>query len=135
MPLAAAEATGTGLIMMYHIEQQLVAQMKNTHRQSIKQDETGAKRGGRPDPVISFDNTMNMRTGSMDELGATTLATSALVDGDGFTGTLSREAGEAAGTYAITPGTLDAGGNNAITFVGADFVITARNQGTIFRLH
>ena len=50
----------------------------------------------------------------------------ALVSGDSFTGTLSRAAGEDIGTYAITQGTLSAGSNYTITFVSADFSITAK---------
>ena len=42
-----------------------------------------------------------------------------------LTGALSRVAGENVGVYAITQGTLSAGSNYAITFVSADFTITA----------
>jgi hypothetical protein len=41
-----------------------------------------------------------------------------------FTGALSREAGENVGVYNILQGTLSAGGNYTINFVGADFTIT-----------
>jgi hypothetical protein len=40
-----------------------------------------------------------------------------------FTGSLSREAGESAGVYAITQGTLSAGTNYSITFIGASLTI------------
>jgi hypothetical protein len=50
-----------------------------------------------------------------------------LVVGDSFTGALSRVAGENVGAYAITQGTLSAGGNYAITFVSANFNITAKS--------
>ncbi|WP_339864214.1 MBG domain-containing protein [uncultured Algoriphagus sp.] len=40
------------------------------------------------------------------------------------TGTLSRASGEEVGSYAIIIGTLDAGANYTIDFIGADFVIT-----------
>ena len=43
-----------------------------------------------------------------------------------FTGALSREPGEDAGDYEITIGTLSAGSNYSITFVPADFTITAK---------
>ena len=43
-----------------------------------------------------------------------------------FTGALSRVTGENVGSYAITQGNLDAGGNYAITFVPANFTITAK---------
>jgi len=46
-----------------------------------------------------------------------------LLDGDSFTGKLSRKSGTTAGTYPISIGTLSAGGNYTIDFTGADFVI------------
>ena len=49
-----------------------------------------------------------------------------LVGGDSFSGALSRVAGENVGSYAITQGTLTAGSNYTITFVSADFSITAK---------
>ncbi|MFC3197128.1 MBG domain-containing protein [Parapedobacter deserti] len=49
---------------------------------------------------------------------------SALVDGDAFTGAPEREPGEGVGTYAITRGTLSAGTNYDITFIGAALTIT-----------
>src|SRR4029079_1147025 len=45
---------------------------------------------------------------------------------DSFTGTLTRDLGEAVGPYAIKQGTLSAGGNYTLTFVGANLTITAR---------
>jgi|GEM_PF-6171008 len=49
-----------------------------------------------------------------------------LVGTDTFTGALSRVAGNNAGTYAITQSSLAAGTNYAVTFVPADFIITAK---------
>ncbi len=61
------------------------------------------------------------------ELGADdpelTYVSEGLADGDGFTGSLAREAGEEAGKYAITRGTLAAGNNYIIIFTGAEFTI------------
>lgn len=48
-----------------------------------------------------------------------------LVDGDVFSGALSREPGEHAGSYAISLGTL-ANPNYEIEFVGADFTVEKR---------
>ena len=48
----------------------------------------------------------------------------ALVTGDVFTGTLKRVAGENVGSYAIQQGTLTAGSNYDLTYVGANFTIT-----------
>ena len=50
----------------------------------------------------------------------------ALITGDSFTGALSRAEGEAVNTYAIAAGTLSAGGNYDMSFVGDDFSITQK---------
>ncbi|MEN2490366.1 MBG domain-containing protein, partial [Flavobacterium sp. B11] len=52
----------------------------------------------------------------------------ALVRNDIFSGTLKRAIGENAGTYEIGQGTLTAGKNYAITYIGKDFEITRANQ-------
>src|SRR5204862_522452 len=44
-----------------------------------------------------------------------------------FTGALTRAGGEPAATYAITQGSLLAGGNYTIQFTGASLTITARD--------
>ncbi|MFL9831833.1 MBG domain-containing protein, partial [Flavobacterium sp. ST-87] len=49
-----------------------------------------------------------------------------LLSGDSFTGTLTRDAGENIGTYAINQGTLSAGDKYLITYVTNDFAITAK---------
>ena len=53
-----------------------------------------------------------------------------LVGSDTLTGALSREAGETEGTYAITEGTLAAGGNYVIDFTGATLTIYENNVET-----
>src|SRR5206468_1589765 len=45
---------------------------------------------------------------------------------DGFSGSLSRVSGEDVGSYAISQGGLDLGGNYDLSFVGADFTVTPR---------
>jgi hypothetical protein len=55
-----------------------------------------------------------------------TYTVSELVGGDQLTGALERETGEDVGTYAITQGTLTAGANYEISFVGAYFTIKPR---------
>src|SRR5262249_31243830 len=50
----------------------------------------------------------------------------ALVNGDTFTGSLTRAAGENVGTYAIGQGTLTAGADYALTYAGASLTITPR---------
>jgi len=49
-----------------------------------------------------------------------------LYNGDHFTGALSRVAGENAGTRAIQQGTLSAGNNYALSYVGANLTIQRR---------
>ena len=49
-----------------------------------------------------------------------------LVGNDELSGELNREAGEDTGSYAITQGSLSAGVNYAMTFVGEDFTIHPR---------
>ncbi len=57
---------------------------------------------------------------------ALTYTASGLVGTDKVTGALSRTVGENAGTYAIGQGTLDAGGNYALSFTGANFIINKK---------
>jgi hypothetical protein len=76
---------------------------------------TASKIKGQADPVFYY--TTNPYT---------------LAGGSGFSGSLSRDVGENAGTYAITKGTLSAGSNYAITFVGANFTIKLPSQTITF---
>ena len=52
--------------------------------------------------------------------------TSELINGDNFSGELSRVEGENAGDYAISQGTLTAGGNYELIFTSANFAITPK---------
>jgi len=54
-----------------------------------------------------------------------TYSQSGLVSGDLISGSLTRESGETVGTYSILQGTLDAGANYSITYVGAILTINA----------
>src|SRR5207247_6726643 len=56
------------------------------------------------------------------------VSSGSLVGGDGFSGSLTRVAGEtvAGSPYAIQQGTLTAGSNYNLTFVGANLTITKR---------
>ncbi len=62
--------------------------------------------------------------GSADPVLAYALTTGALVGTDSFTGALARDAGENVGSYAIQLGTLTAGPNYAVSYVGASLTIT-----------
>jgi hypothetical protein len=55
------------------------------------------------------------------------LTSGALMNGDNLNGSLSRIAGEDIGSYAIQQGTLTAGSNYTLTYVGADLTITPAN--------
>ena len=61
---------------------------------------------GAPDPAL----TSKVTSGSLET-------------GDSFSGALTRAPGEAVGSYAITQGSLTAGGNYDVTFVGATLKI------------
>lgn len=53
-----------------------------------------------------------------------TYTASSLIGTDAFSGSLTRDAGEAAGAYAITQGSLTAGNNYTINYVGANLTIS-----------
>jgi serine protease inhibitor ecotin len=59
-----------------------------------------------------------------DPIFTYTVTSGSLFGTDAFSGALSRVAGEAVGTYAITVGTLTAGSNYSLSFVSATFSIT-----------
>src|SRR3989441_2985986 len=54
------------------------------------------------------------------------ISSGSLVTGDGFSGDLARAAGENVGLYDITQGSLTAGSNYDLSFVGAKLEITKR---------
>lgn len=62
--------------------------------------------------------------GAADDPALTYTFTPALIVPDVFAGALTRVAGEGVGTYAITQGTVSAGGNYNITYVGANLTIS-----------
>lgn len=64
--------------------------------------------------------------GNADPLPFTfTIGGLGLVGSDTLTGALSRIAGEAVGSYAINQGSLDAGSNYALSYIGNNFTILA----------
>ena len=69
--------------------------------------------------VTAEDKTIN--AGESDP--ALTYTSDGLVSGDNITGALSREEGDAVGSYAITQGSLTAGGNYEISFTEGTFTI------------
>jgi hypothetical protein len=68
--------------------------------------DANAKQPGQQDPALTYH-----------------LAAGQLVQGEGFTGGLSRDAGETPGGYAITRGTLALSANYDVSFTGAVFTI------------
>lgn len=68
--------------------------------------EAKSKIVGAPDPALTFQVT----SGS-------------LVGGDSFSGSLTRAVGQTVGTYPILQGTLTAGSNYALSYIGANFTI------------
>ncbi|WP_281322507.1 MBG domain-containing protein [Flavobacterium aestivum] len=79
-----------------------------------------------PKPItVTTDASQTKIYGTTDPVFAYSVSPS-LESGDTFTGALTRVAGEDVGAYAITNGTLSAGSNYTITYVGADFTITTK---------
>ena len=76
--------------------------------------------------TVTADSGQSKVYGSADPTLTYTVTSGSLQGGDSFTGALSRAAGENVGTFAIDQGTLTAGPNYSLTFVPADFSITAR---------
>jgi gliding motility-associated-like protein len=76
-----------------------------------------------PKPITVTADAKYKIYGDADPLLTYTLPTGSLVGADAITGTFNRSTGNGAGTYAITIGTLSAGGNYAITLAGANLVI------------
>ena len=78
--------------------------------------------------VVTITPTAGLSKGFGDEDPELTFTATGLAEGEQVTGTLAREAGEDAGTYAYVLGSLDAGPNYALTFSpGVDaFTITPR---------
>jgi hypothetical protein len=80
--------------------------------------------------IATVPATVTATTGQSKVYGANdpilTYTSTGLIGTDAFTGSLSRAAGEAAGTYAINQGTLTAGSGYTITFVTKNFAVTAK---------
>jgi len=75
--------------------------------------------------TITADNISKVY-GRRDPDKTYTIGGSGLVGADSLSGRLGRAKGRDVGSYAIKLGTLTAGSNYALTFVGANFKITAR---------
>ena len=74
--------------------------------------------------AISVTANAQSKTYGTNDPTLTYLFAPSLIGSDIFSGTLTRNAGENAGSYAITQGTLTLGNNYAITYVGANLTVT-----------
>jgi hypothetical protein len=77
-------------------------------------------------PVTVTADAQSKAYGEVDPILTYQVTSGSLVAGDVFTGTLSRAAGEALGTYPILQGTLALSDDYDLTYVGADLTITQR---------
>ena len=78
---------------------------------------------GKAPVTVTVDSGQSKIFGEVDPIAFTYTSS---VAGVPFTGSLSRDTGEDAGMYAINQGTLEAGANYTITFVGDNFTITPK---------
>ncbi|WP_256012121.1 MBG domain-containing protein [Desertivirga xinjiangensis] len=76
-----------------------------------------------PKPIVITANALSKVYGEADPELTYSLPDKSLVGSDKITGSLSREAGEDAGTYAIKQNTITSGDNYEITYKGADLTI------------
>lgn len=81
---------------------------------TVTADAGQSKQYGEADPVLTYS------------------VSPALDNGEAFSGSLARVAGENVGVYAIRQNTLTAGSNYTIAYVGADFHITKLSQAIVF---
>jgi len=83
--------------------------------------------------VVTADADQQKAVGTADPLPFTyTVGGLGLVSGDVLTGVLSRLAGEGVGNYTINQGSLDAGANYKITYIGNLFTISSEvNADTV----
>lgn len=80
-------------------------------------------------PITVTANALSKAEGSTDPT-LTYTSDPALFAGDSFSGALTRVAGETPGPYAISQGTLSAGSNYSISFVGANLTINPKISGS-----
>jgi hypothetical protein len=86
----------------------------------------GAKLAITARPVTVSADAQSKTYGDADPSLTYQVTSGSLVAGDGFSGSLTRDAGEDVGEYDITQGTLALTGNYDLSYVGATLTITAR---------
>jgi trimeric autotransporter adhesin len=81
--------------------------------------------------AITANSGQSKTFGAVDPLPFTfTIGGSGLLGGDTLLGALDRLPGQTVGNYAINQGTLDAGSNYTINYIGSTFAILAPNAGS-----
>ena len=113
---AAAENVGT-----YAISQGTLALNSNYNLSFVGANLTITVR-----PITVTADSQSKVYGDTDPILTYKLTAGTLVQGDTFTGDLSRTAGENVGTYPINQGTLALGTNYNLSFAGANLTISAR---------
>lgn len=83
-------------------------------------------------PITVIAETNQHKVYGADDPVLTFGVSPALISGDSFTGVLTRAQGENVGAYAIGMGTLSAGSNYSINYVGAEFTINKAAQTITF---
>lgn len=78
-------------------------------------------------PVTVSADAKSKIYGNNDPALTFTLTSGTLTGSDSFSGSITRNGGQNAGTYQITRGSLTLGSDYDVTFIGADFVITTRH--------
>ena len=76
-------------------------------------------------PLTVTANAQSKTYGTADPALTYQVTSGALANGDGFAGSLSRVAGENVGNYLIQQGTLTAGSNYSMSYVGANLMSRA----------
>ena len=79
-----------------------------------------------PRPVTITADTKTKVFGDADPALTYQITSGTLAFSDAFAGSLTRDAGEDVGTYAITQGTVALNSNYTLTYVGADLTITPK---------
>ncbi len=77
-------------------------------------------------PVTVSANSKSKIYGEPDPALTDQITDGSLIGSDSLSGSLTRVTGSNVGTYAITQGTLSAGSNYVLTYVGASFAITTK---------
>jgi hypothetical protein len=77
-------------------------------------------------PITATADVQSKVYGNTDPTLTYSVTSGNLVNGDTFSGSLTRTAGETVGTYAITQGTLALSSDYALTYTGTNLSITAR---------